>query len=222
MFVHSVDTRHERINYYRYALKEATNVKVISIARENFFCHPLPLSFEVGGRGELFITKPPRFLPGRGGGEYRLNLFSIESLAPIASRRARAVDPSVTPPPLIPPRDGLSGRSLTESYFFSLDLGRTRIFATCKLHAPYTLYHGPGALYVSGEQEVWHNVHRCDKRLPLPRLLSYKMHEKTECEREKRERTHQVKLIFGNSRRENVGKWSYFFAIRSIVRLSKR
>ena len=34
MFVHSVDTRRKRINYYRYALKEEMNVKVISIARE--------------------------------------------------------------------------------------------------------------------------------------------------------------------------------------------
>ena len=34
MLVHSEDTRRKRINYYRYALKEAMNVKVISIGRE--------------------------------------------------------------------------------------------------------------------------------------------------------------------------------------------
>ena len=72
MFVHSAQTRRKRIHYYKYAPKEAMDVKVIPIAREKML-RQNRLNFEVRV-GEFFIKNSPVFLPG-GGGEYPLKYF---------------------------------------------------------------------------------------------------------------------------------------------------
>ena len=94
MLVHSVDTRRKRINYYRYALKEAMNVKVISIARgarEKILCPP-PLNFEFRGAGEFFINAPQIFARGGGGRIPPKFNFQYKALLDVEGRLAQKLD----------------------------------------------------------------------------------------------------------------------------------